>query len=343
VADPSEDLIRRLQDAQAQAKLIGRAPVFVNAISSVEAAARGEGAVLISGETGTGKELVARAIHYLGDRAGFPFVPVNCGALLDTLVDDALFGHERGAFTDAQGRRAGLLVQAHRGTLLLDEVGTLTERAQVALLRVLEDGIVCPLGSTRRERVDVRFVAATNAPLGKLVEAGLFRADLYYRLRVFTIDLPPLRQRPEDILPLAAHFLARYSPALGVPRPRTRGAQAALIAYRWPGNVRELEHAILRAIQVSRGDVIEEADLGSPPSPAPTQGSSRECRGGSPSFQARKREVLEAFEREYLTGLLSEHRGNVTSAARAAGKERRELGRLLRKRGLDSKRFRQDG
>src|SRR5258706_507055 len=189
---------------------IGQAPAFRDVLAKLPKLASADAAVLISGETGTGKELVARAIHGMSRRTMSPFVAVNCGALIDTLFESELFGHERGAFTDAHARRQGLMAQAAGGTLFLDEADTLTPRGQVALLRALQDRTFRPLGSTTEHRVDVRFLAATNARLERMVDGGAFRADLYYRLCVFLVTLPPLRDRREDILPLAYHFLGKY-------------------------------------------------------------------------------------------------------------------------------------
>src|SRR5262245_56453361 len=191
----SERIVRRLRGLQGLGRLVGDSRPFRDAVRVLPAIAQSDGAVLIAGETGTGKELVARAIHYLSDRAPHPFVAINCGALTDTLLQDELFGHERGAFTDARQRRVGLLEHAHGGTLFLDEVDTLSGRAQVVLLRVLQDKRFRPLGSSEERHVDVRFLAATNVPLLDLVERRQFRDDLYYRLSVFAVSLPPLRER----------------------------------------------------------------------------------------------------------------------------------------------------
>src|SRR5215472_4396066 len=202
-----ETLIQHLRDSQALAKLVGEAPAFAKAIKQLPAVAKSGATALITGETGTGKELVARAIHYLSARTSQPFVAVNCGSLPDTLLEDELFGHERGAFTGAHVRRDGLIAQAEKGTLFLDEVDTLPAKAQIDLLRVLQDKRFRTIGSSVEHKADVRIVAATNAPLELLVQSGGFRADLYYRLSVFPIFLPVLRDRREDIPALAAHFL----------------------------------------------------------------------------------------------------------------------------------------
>jgi DNA-binding NtrC family response regulator len=289
-------------------------------------------------------------VHYLSPRAAHPFVPVNCGALPDTLLEDELFGHERGAFTDAKGRRAGLLAAADNGTLFLDEVDTLTPRAQVALLRVLQGGTYRKLGDDHERPFNVRFVAATNASLPALVCAGRLRSDLYYRLCVLGIDLPPLRERHEDILLLAHYFLTKYQED-GRPLELSADAERSLLTYSWPGNVRELENVIQRAIAMTSAKIITTADLGlgsAPPEllpqpatapmttlPAPAAGSDSRL----PPFIEAKRAVIEAFERSYLQQVLRAHRGNVSGAARSARKERRDFTRLLKKHQLDPHSF----
>jgi len=336
-----ESLIEHLRGAQTLAKLIGEAPAFLNAIRHLPDVAKSEATVLITGETGTGKELVARAIHYLSARTAFPFVPVHCGSLPDTLLESELFGHERGAFTDARTQRHGLIVQAEKGTLFLDEVEAMTLKAQVALLRVLQDKRFRALGSSREQQANIRIVAATNASLEHLVQAGTFRADLYYRLCVFSVHLPPLRERKGDIITLTRHFLKKHVPADRPELQLSPDACEALLAYDWPGNVRELESAIIRGIHLSRTNVIEVKDLGIPSEIESLQNlpvtivSAESC-----SFKAMKQKMIETFEREYLNRLMREHQGNVSHAAQAAGKERRELGKLLKKYQIDLKQFR---
>ncbi|MCI0694767.1 sigma-54 dependent transcriptional regulator [candidate division KSB1 bacterium] len=332
-----ESLIERLRDAQALAKLVGEAPAFLKAIRHVPDVANSDATVLITGETGTGKEMVARAIHYLSPRAGSPFVPVHCGSLPDTLLESELFGHERGAFTDAHAQRRGLIAQAEMGTLFLDEVEAMSLKAQVALLRVLQDKKFRALGSSHEQHADIRVVAATNAPLKQLVQAGTFRVDLYYRLCVFSVHLPPLRERKGDIITLTGHFLKKHAPReAGSELQLTSEAHETLLAYDWPGNVRELESAIIRGIHLSRANLIEVKDLGIPSAMGSQQNlpitivSTEEC-----SFKAMKQRMIETFEREYLHRLMSEHQGNVSHAAVAAGKERRELGKLLKKYRID--------
>jgi DNA-binding NtrC family response regulator len=340
MAERIEKVIDRLRDTLARAKLIGEAPAFLQALWTLPAIAGHDGTVLITGESGTGKELVARAIHYQSGRAGHPFVCVNCGSLPDLLVEDALFGHEAGAFTDARSRRIGLLGEADRGSLFLDEVESLSARAQATLLRVLQDGMFYALGSTRQQRTDLRLIAASNVPLGAMLKAGSFRPDLYHRLRVFLIDLPPLRERRPDILMLASHFLVKHSPSHGRRLQFSDAARSAMCAYPWPGNVRELENAVLRASVLSQGCVIEVDDLGLAHADVASSGSRARATARSASYQVLKRELITTFEHDYLVDLMTEHGGNVTHAARTAGKDRRELGKLLRKHGLDARAFR---
>jgi DNA-binding NtrC family response regulator len=326
-------------DHEALSRLVGQSSAFRHAIEKLPFVAGSDATTVITGETGTGKELVARAVHYLGPRAPYPFVPVNCGALPDSLLEDELFGHERGAFTDARKRRAGLVSQAQHGTLFLDEIDSLSPRAQVALLRVLQDGSYRVLGGEREQAVNVRFVAATNACLSDLVDAGRFRSDLYYRLCVLSIALPPLRDRVDDILPLAVHFIAKYQRDAAAVSLST-DAERALLAYSWPGNVRELENAIQRTMAMSGSSVIVAADLGLAPAP-PAIAVATKADAGTPlrPFNEAKRDVIDAFERTYLTQALRAHRGNVSRAAKSARKERRDFGRLLKKHQLNPRQF----
>lgn len=330
----------QLSKAQALAKLIGDAPSFLRTIEQIPAVAGSGATVLISGETGTGKELVAHAIHYLSSRAEFPFVAVNCGSLSDTLLEDELFGHERGAFTSADSRREGLIAQAENGTLFLDEVDTLACKAQIDLLRVLQDRRYRAIGSSREREAHVRIVAATNVPLDELLSSGAFRTDLYYRLCVFSLTLPPLRERKGDIPALASHFLAKHTPAAKPGMEFAMSALQALQSWAWPGNVRELENAVLRGIHLSHGNVIHATDLGLANCVGMSDPPTDMADTSLQSFRAMKRATIEVFERNYLTKLMSAHRGNVSEAARASGKERRELGKLLKKHQLDAKSFR---
>jgi DNA-binding NtrC family response regulator len=259
--------------------------------------------------------------------------------MLDTLLEGELFGHERGAYTDARERRQGLIAHAGGGTVFLDEAETLTPRAQVTLLRVLQERTYRPLGSTTEQRVDARFIAATNARLDRMVQSGAFRADLYYRLCVFAITLPPLRDRRDDILLLSVHFLEKHA-ANGEAAKLSPSAIEAILTWDWPGNVRELESAIVRAVHLARNGVIDVHDL-----ELPGEAAAGELRPESSTsdslrpYKSEKRRILDAFERHYLTRLMSEHHGNVSRAARAAGKERRDLGKLLKRHGFDPRSF----
>jgi transcriptional regulator with GAF, ATPase, and Fis domain len=329
----SPQRIEMLRIARGLAQLIGEAPAFKHAIREIPVIAKAAEPVLILGETGTGKELVARALHDLSERALFPLVVFNCGSFTETLLEDELFGHERGAFTDANARRKGLMAQAHKGTVFLDEVDTLPARAQVDLLRVIQEKTFRSLGSQTEQHVDVRILAATNAPLDDLVRSGRFRADLYYRLGVFSVGLPPLRDHKGDVAVLARHFLKKHAIVDRLDLQLSIGACAALMAYDWPGNVRELENVIIRAVRLGTSAMIEVADLRLYPRQIESMYHCAEAEQ-SRSLRAVKKDLVENFERQYLLRLLSQHDGNVSHAARACGKERRALGKLLKKHGL---------
>jgi two-component system response regulator AtoC len=244
------------------AGMIGRSDAMAKVFRTIEKAAAYATTVLIQGESGTGKELVARALHQEGARAEEPFVPVNCGAIPESLIESELFGHKRGAFTDATSDKPGLFEEADGGTLFLDEIGELPQGTQVKLLRALQEGTLRRLGETRDREVDVRVVAATVRDLHEEVEAGRFREDLFYRLNVLPIHVPPLRERRDDLTLLIDHFVERNNARLGT---RVRGVDAKarklMLAYHWPGNVRELENVIERAMVLADGDVLGEADL----------------------------------------------------------------------------------
>jgi DNA-binding NtrC family response regulator len=336
---PNADLVRRLRQSDALARLVGESPGFLRVLERLETIAASDATVLVEGDTGTGKELVARAIHYLSRRGALPFIPVNCGAIPDALIEDELFGHERGAFTDAQHQRIGLIGAAQGGTLCLDEVGSLPPRAQVVLLRVLQDKTFRSLGSTREEHADTRFIALSNTPLLDLVHRATFRGDLYYRLCVLSVHLPPLRERQEDILPLAFHFLRMHARAEKPVTAIAPRAQRLLQSHDWPGNVRQLENTILRAAQTAATNCVDLDDLDLlAPSPHRALVTDSSHVAGE-SLRLLKRRMVETFEHAYLTNLMRECRGNVTQAARVAGKERRDLGKLLRKYRIEPKTF----
>jgi DNA-binding NtrC family response regulator len=327
----------RLAATCAALGLIGRSQPFRAAIDLAARFAAWDAPVLVCGSTGNGKELFARLLHQLSKRRGGPFIPVNCGALPDTLIESELFGHARGAFTDAKAERPGLVALAARGTLLLDEVDALSTKAQVTLLRFLQDQEYRPVGGRLPTRGDVRVIAATNANLGDAVCAGRFRQDLLFRLDVLAIALPSLRERREDIVPLARFFLARFAALHDRPAPvLTPEAEAWLEAQPWPGNVRELENRMYRALVLCRGGQVGTAELGGEPTAQPpAQGV---LYGGG--FKAARTREMRAFEARYLRDLMAETNGNVSEAARRAGTERRAMGRMLKRHGIEVGNFR---
>ena len=295
-------------------------------------------AVLITGETGTGKELVARALHFGGARRDAPFVELNCATIPGDLLEAELFGYERGAFTDAKQRKLGLVETAAGGTLFLDEIGELDPRVQVKLLKLLEDKTVRRLGSVREQRADVRIVAATNRDLEQAVRGGAFRSDLLFRLRIVHFELPPLRSRGDDIIALAAHYLDSHSRRYRKPRPRlTPAAELALLRYRWPGNVRELRNLLEQAVIMVAGPAIDADDLrltstiGAPDSGA-TPVEPAVPAPGNAAAEARLN-LIDA-ERELMVRALAQADGNVSQAARLLGVSRDTVRYRLEKHGL---------
>ncbi|UVT20568.1 MAG: sigma-54-dependent Fis family transcriptional regulator [Nitrospira sp.] len=323
--------------------LIGNSRCFLRVKSMIPLVSRSKSTVLISGETGTGKELFARAVHYSSERRGKPFVPVNCAALPDYLVENELFGHSKGAFTGALVEKHGLFYEADGGTLFLDEINSLNMVAQSKLLRVLQDQEFRPLGSTKSRVVDVKIVAATNTDLRYLVEARQFREDLFYRLNVLSLVLPPLRDRREDIPELARQFLKRAVGEFAKGDVQlSADAITKLMNYAWPGNVRELQSVIHRATAMAKGDALEVSDLDLPdykPSGSAAIYVPERIIIDKCGFQAMKAKMIDEFERTYLSQILTEHQGNISKAARAAQKERRAFQRLLHKHGLDRRIF----
>jgi two-component system, NtrC family, response regulator HydG len=304
--------------APAPAGLLGRSPAMQEIHRAIAKAAATRATVLITGESGTGKELVARAIHYASPRAAAAFVPINCGAIPDGLIESELFGHVRGAFTGADEARAGFFLTADGGSIFLDEIGELSQGLQVKLLRVLQDGAVTMVGSTRPRTVDVRILAATNKDLQALVRKGSFREDLYFRLDVITIDLPPLRDRGDDMLLLAGHFAEKFARELTRPAQRFSDAAIAVLrAYHWPGNVRELENLIQRLTIMVESDLIDVPDL-----PPPMRFN---AAGGSTDFRP-----LAAVESEHIRRVLAAVEGNKTRAAEILGVDRKTLREKLK-------------
>jgi DNA-binding NtrC family response regulator len=312
-----------LEAIAAPSPIVGRSPAIQKVLSLVQTVSASDATVLITGESGTGKELVARAIHAGSGRRYNPMVVVNCGALPEGILESELFGHEAGAFTGARYRRKGKFEAASGGTIFLDEIGDITPRVQVELLRVLEEKTVTRLGGNTPFPVDFRIIAATNKDLQDLVKRGEFREELFWRLNVFVIDLPPLRERPEDVALLAEHFLARFCRSMSRRDMKlSPAALAALQAYTWPGNVRELQNAIERAVVVGTPPTIEVADLplrvsGAPARPGP--GSLAEC------------------EKAHIQSVLDSAAWNITRAARILEVDRVTLYNKIRKYELKRK------
>ena len=321
-----DEVCERVLDDVGMGKLVGRNPRFVRAIRLVPRFAKANATVLITGETGTGKEVCARALHHLSARRHAPFVPVDCGALPDQLFENELFGHARGAFTDAHRDQKGLVALAEGGTLFLDEIDSLSLPAQAKLLRFLQDGTFRPLGSERNERANVRVVAACNGDLDARVRSNTFRGDLFFRLNILRLSLPPLRDRRDDI-PLLAQALIDELRSDEGSRVRFISAAAlrTLTAYDWPGNIRELANVVHRAVVGCDGDTIlaEHLDLPEAARPAPLH------------FRAARAAAVATFERAYVEELLRKHAGNVTHAAREAHQDRRAFGRAIKKYKID--------
>jgi two-component system response regulator GlrR len=319
-------IVQKLKEEIGLKQIIGESTVLLEEVKRVPRFARCDATVLISGESGTGKEIFARAIHYLSPRAHAPFVPVNCGALPEHLVESEIFGHKRGAFTGATADQAGLIREAEGGTLFLDEIDSLTRQAQVKLLRFLQGGEYRSVGSQQIVHADVRVVAAANVDLDRLVREGNFREDLFYRLNVLALRLPALRERRGDILLLAHHILQTQAATAGAtPRNLSLSALNRLLGHSWPGNVRELENVLTRAIVLCDRDTIELSDLNLPRD---------EAAEDNPSFQTMKSRVIRRFEHDFLETILQAHQGNISKAARAVKKNRRAFWELLRRHGL---------
>jgi DNA-binding NtrC family response regulator len=312
-------LRENLKEATPGTELIGKAPAMKKVYELIEMVAPTEATVLITGESGTGKEVVARAIHMAGPRRFMPMVTIHCGALTETLLESELFGHEKGAFTGAQYRKKGKFEVADGGTVFLDEISDISLKTQTDLLRVLQEKEIVRVGGNQQIKVDFRCVAATNKNLEALVKAGTFRPDLYYRLHVFCIDLPPLRDRREDVPLLVAHFLNKFCLLTSRPVPQlSTEALQLLMAHDWPGNVRELENAVERALVVCRGPEIRPADF---------------------SFQfqtegASTGRTLEDVERVHIERVLRETDNNLSRAARILDIDRTTLYNKLRRYGL---------
>jgi two-component system response regulator HydG len=329
------------QQAAPDSILIGQSAAMRRLRDALERLADQDVSILIQGESGTGKELVARALHERGPRRKKRFVALNCGAIPESLIDSELFGHIRGAFTGATTDRPGVFVEADGGTLFLDEIGDMPVPVQARLLRVLQESEVRPVGGSGVRKVDVRVIAATHVDLGAAVEQGKFRQDLFYRLNVVVLRVPPLRERLDDLPLLAAHFLKKHGGA--TPPTLSPDALEALIEYSWPGNVRELENAVLHAIALRRGQEIGTESL-----PPQIGGRVRMPNGPQPAADAddlgaslteAKRRAASDFEKRYLRRVMEKAKGSVSEAARLSGLDRTNFRRLLQRHGLDPATF----
>jgi two-component system response regulator PilR (NtrC family)/two-component system response regulator HydG len=306
--------------------IIGRSPAMHEVFELVRRVAGSGLSVLITGESGTGKELIAKSIHWNSPRKARPFVPINCAAIPDALLESELFGYKRGAFTDARADRAGIFVEAEGGTIFFDEIAELSPAVQAKLLRALQEREIRPLGAARTERVDVRVIAATNKDLEARLKTGAFREDLYYRLNVIHMHLPPLRERAEDILPLSEHFLGESASRAGKEiRGFHEAAKKALLVHAWPGNVRELENVVERAVALAETGVVRLEDL-------PAAVRERRGNGAEPDTlegALARRQTLAELERDYIQRVLVAEDGNKTRAAQRLGLDRKTLYRKL--------------
>ena len=323
----NEELRRQLGERRALRNIVGRSPKMLTLLGAVEQLAASEATVLIQGESGTGKELVAQALHQAGKRADGPFVGVSCASLPETLLEDDLFGHERGAFTGAERKRVGCFELANRGTLFLDEIGDVSPATQAKLLRVLEERSFQRLGGTESVRADVRLLAATNKDLEKLVEEGTFRADLYYRIKVITLRVPPLRERAEDIPLLVSHFLVQFNEREGKTiQGMDPSAMRILAAYPWPGNVRELRNCLEEMVVLARRPVLTQDDL-----PASLAGFDL----SSHTFTIQAGTPLNDIERQAILHTLHLTSGNKRKTAELLGISVATLYRKMQEYGLE--------
>jgi two-component system response regulator GlrR len=318
----------RLIDEKSLAALVGNDPAFLRVIAQIPLIARSNKPVLISGETGTGKELCARAIHCLSKRRDFPFLPVDCAAFPDHLFENEMFGHARGAFTDAHRDQKGLIALAEGGTLFLDEIDSLSPSAQAKMLRFLQERTYRPLGGNRFLRAEVNVLAATNRDLDQLVHQQIFRDDLFFRLNVLRLHMVPLRERRRDVGLLARHFLEALCAENGARKTLAAATVSKLSGMEWKGNVRELANVIQRAFVFAEGSQILPAHV-------QTTAAADSAPGEAESFRAARARTIEEFERQYVGETLRQHKGNVTQAARQAGKDRRAFGRLVKRYNID--------
>ena len=331
----NQELERVVSESRAFDRLVGESAAMREVLELISTVAPSSSTVLLAGETGTGKELVARAIHQASPRRERPFVPVHCAALTESLLESELFGHVKGSFTGAARDRTGLFEAADHGTVFLDEISEVSPATQVKLLRVLQEGEVRRVGASSDINVDLRVVAATNVDLQERIREGKFREDLYYRLNVIRVDLPPLRERGGDVPRLAHHFAHKYAGKTERPVPTIAPETVALLErYAWPGNVRELENAIERAVVLRKGDTLQPRDL--PPELRGASGASHGT-GGAAAAQAgvplsdAKSQNTQDFEQEYIHAVVELAQGNLSEAARRAGLDRSNFRKIAKR------------
>lgn len=334
------DLEKKIQEKETMEAFVGRSKPIMTLMETVRHVAKTEATVLIRGETGTGKDLTARIVHSLSARTKHAFVAVNCPAIPENILESELFGYKKGAFTGASQDREGLFETANGGTIFLDEIGDISPILQAKLLRVLQEKELKPLGDNHTRKVDVRIIASTNRDLEEKMARGEFRDDLYYRLNVVSLCTPSLREIPEDIPLLAAHFLSLFCAELGVPLKRlSEEALKVLVSKRWNGNVRELQNELKQAVIFSKGDEIGPESLRPAGLRVPFIEDSHSSILDSEYKDAKKR-VLDRFDMQYINHVLKECGGNVSVAARRAGLERQSLQYLMRKYGIEGSQFR---
>ena len=330
------DLRKQLDEKYELDNMIGKSRKMQKIYEMVRVVAGSDATVLIRGETGTGKELIARAIHRYSTRRNRNFVSINCAAIPATLLEAELFGYEKGAFTGAVTQKPGMFERADGGTLFLDEIGEIAPEIQVKLLRALQEGEFDRMGSTKTQKVDVRIITTTNRDLEKAMKEGLFRSDLFYRLNVIPIMLPSLRERKDDIPLLINHFIGKFAEKNGKEiKNVSPSALSGLMNYDWPGNVRELENVIERAVVLSSGDGIEDVEL-------PVSGSNGHfmtISGNDSSFQSSKKQVIESFEVHYLTRAMKNNGGNIAAAAKNAGLDYKNFHSKLKKYNIKKRHF----
>ncbi len=336
-------LRKKLDEKSRFPSLVGSSSPMSALQNQIEKVAKTSATVLITGESGTGKELVARAVHSNSARKDQQFIPIDCSTIPETIIESELFGHLRGSFTGAFRDKKGMVEEANHGTLFLDEIGDLNPAMQVKLLRLLQEGEYKIVGSNAIRRVDIRFIAATNQNLAEMIKNGEFREDLFYRLNVINIQLPPLRDRRDDIPVLVAHFLGKYNAQHGKSiKLVSPEAMEHLLTADWPGNVRELENLIERGVIMASGESLDVADLGI----GARQVSSSQTKPLTPfpdlfslPFKEAKDMLIERFQTEYLSKVLTRNEGNVSQAARQSGLKRQYLHRLMRDASMESKSF----